>query len=282
MSIKYLDSNGLLYVWNKIKSLLSAKVDKVDGKVLSSNDYTAEDKTKLAGLSNVEVLDVLTSTSKTSALSANQGKTLNDEINKVKDSMGSLGYGDMLKTTYDPNNNGIVDNAEKLGGQLPDYYAKKSDVPTSADDINAIPNTRKINGKVLNTDITLSAADVGAATTSDVSTANGTTLQSAKDYVDNTLSVYYNKTEIDSRISSVYKYKGSIASYSNLPTENLSVGDVYNVETASEHNRAGDNLAWNGESWDNLSGIVDLSAYLKTADVGAITNGEIDSICTTA
>lgn len=49
---KYLDTNGLLYVWGKIKSQLSGKVDKAEGKGLSTNDYTAEDKAKLAGLVN--------------------------------------------------------------------------------------------------------------------------------------------------------------------------------------------------------------------------------------
>lgn len=49
---KYLDNNGLLYVWGKIKSQLSGKVDKAEGMGLSSNDYSAEDKAKLAGLSN--------------------------------------------------------------------------------------------------------------------------------------------------------------------------------------------------------------------------------------
>ena len=40
------------------------------------------------------------------------------------------GSGDMLKSTYDTDNDGVVDNAEKLGGQLPAYYAKSSDIPT--------------------------------------------------------------------------------------------------------------------------------------------------------
>lgn len=56
---KYLDQNGLLYLWGKIKgiraaleTLISGKVDKAEGKGLSSNDYTDTDKTKLAGLEN--------------------------------------------------------------------------------------------------------------------------------------------------------------------------------------------------------------------------------------
>lgn len=47
---KYLDTNGLLYVWAKIKAQLSGKVDAVEGKGLSANDYTDGDKAKLAGL----------------------------------------------------------------------------------------------------------------------------------------------------------------------------------------------------------------------------------------
>lgn len=46
---KYLDSNGLLYLWGKIKSGFVAKVE---GKGLSANDYTDADKEKLAGLNN--------------------------------------------------------------------------------------------------------------------------------------------------------------------------------------------------------------------------------------
>ncbi len=49
---KFLDQNGLLYLWNKIKSLTGSKVDKVEGKGLSANDFTTEEKTKLAGLEN--------------------------------------------------------------------------------------------------------------------------------------------------------------------------------------------------------------------------------------
>ena len=47
---KYLDMNGLTYLWEQIKTKLSEKVDKVDGKDLSTNDYTTADKDKLTGI----------------------------------------------------------------------------------------------------------------------------------------------------------------------------------------------------------------------------------------
>ena len=45
---KYLNYDGVLYLWQKIKASFVAKVD---GKGLSTNDYTTEEKTKLATLS---------------------------------------------------------------------------------------------------------------------------------------------------------------------------------------------------------------------------------------
>lgn len=46
---KYLDNTGLSYFWQKIKNTF---VKQEAGKQLSSNDFTDEEKQKLAGLSN--------------------------------------------------------------------------------------------------------------------------------------------------------------------------------------------------------------------------------------
>ena len=46
----FLDTTGLTYLWEKIKTVLGKKVDKVDGKGLSSNDYTTAEKDKLGGI----------------------------------------------------------------------------------------------------------------------------------------------------------------------------------------------------------------------------------------
>ena len=66
-----------------------------------------------------------------------------------------------------------------------------------------------------------------------------------------------------SDISNVYKFKGTKTNYADLPTTNRVTGDVWNIINAdAEHGiKAGDNVAWNGTAWDNLSGTVDLSAY---------------------
>lgn len=49
---KYLDKDGLIYYHSKVKTLLNGKVDVVSGKGLSTNDYTTNDKNKLAGIAS--------------------------------------------------------------------------------------------------------------------------------------------------------------------------------------------------------------------------------------
>ena len=50
--MNYVDKNGLSRFFEKLKTLLANKVDKVSGKGLSTNDYTTTEKNKLAGLTN--------------------------------------------------------------------------------------------------------------------------------------------------------------------------------------------------------------------------------------
>ena len=47
----------------------------------------------------------------------------------INDGADGSGTGDMLAATYDADGDGIVDDAEKLGGQLPSYYAKQRTCP---------------------------------------------------------------------------------------------------------------------------------------------------------
>ena len=90
----------------------------------------------------------------------------------------------------------------------------------------------------------------------------------------------YTKTEVDSKLSSVYRFQGTVENFSDLPTEGLTVGDVYNVVNAGEGIKAGDNVAWNGEGWDVLSGTVDLSGYATKAELETVKSA-VDEIAET-
>ena len=50
----------------------------------------------------------------------------------INDGADGSGAGDMVRATYDANENGIVDDAEKLGGQLPEHYASVDDLAEKA------------------------------------------------------------------------------------------------------------------------------------------------------
>lgn len=74
-------------------------------------------------------------------------------------------------------------------------------------------------------------------------------------------------------LTSVYQYKGSVATYADLPTTGQKVGDVWNVETADpDHGiKAGDNVAWDGAQWDILGGNHDLSGYAQLNSANTFT-----------
>lgn len=86
----------------------------------------------------------------------------------------------------------------------------------------------------------------------------------------------YSKAEVDAKVSSVMRYKGSKDTYAELPSEGNEVGDVWNVVGADAVNgvRAGDNFAWNGTGWDNLGGAVVLDGYATKEDL----NGKVDKV----
>lgn len=74
-------------------------------------------------------------------------------------------------------------------------------------------------------------------------------------------------------LTTVYQYKGSVATYADLPTTGQKVGDVWNVETADpDHSiKAGDNVAWDGAQWDILGGNHDLSGYAQLNSANTFT-----------
>lgn len=67
---------------------------------------------------------------------------------------------------------------------------------------------------------------------------------------------------IDAKISSVYRYKGSVANKAALPSSGNVTGDIYNCEDT------GMNYAWNGEAWDALGSATTL------ADLGVTATAE--------
>lgn len=85
-------------------------------------------------------------------------------------------------------------------------------------------------------------------------------------------------------MSTVYSVKGSCTYSQLIAKTDAKVGDVYNVTDAHDNVPAGTNYVCivantaGASSWDSLGGAVDLSAYILSSDITAITNAEIDTV----
>lgn len=111
-------------------------------------------------------------------------------------------------------------------------------------------------------DAELSKAAIEAVLVGEVTTHTHDTRYYTKDQTDANIKVvaddlannYYNKSQVDSKFTSVYIFKGSVDSVEDLPTEGNVIGDVWNVRKNDT------NYAWTSEGWDALGGTVELAS----------------------
>ena len=86
---------------------------------------------------------------------------------------------------------------------------------------------------------------------------------------------YQTKSEVSAAISSAiataYKYKGTVATRSKLPSS-ASIGDMYNIEDT------GMNTAWNGKTWDDMAPTVNLDGYWNDKNAVEASNSDIDAM----
>lgn len=156
--------------------------------------------------------------------------------------------------------------------------------------------TSETNAKTSETNATSSAsaaaASESAAKTSETNAANSqtaaassasaasTSATQASDHETNAKTALASCQNIQTQVNaglqsltSAVKYRGSVASFSDLPTTDLSTGDMYNVKSAGGTDssgtaiKAGDNVVYNGSGWDDQAGTVDLSDYPTNEDV---------------
>lgn len=108
MAKKYIDQNAFLYIWQKITNIF---VKKESGKGLSTNDYTTEDKNKLAQLENYSLPTA--STTVKGGIKVGTGLTMDGEVLSVTGG-GTADSVDWSNITNKPNLNEKV-NTSLLG-----------------------------------------------------------------------------------------------------------------------------------------------------------------------
>lgn len=87
-------STALQAIQATVSTLQRDKVDKVSGKTLSTNDYTTDEKNKLAGIAaqanKTNIVNNLTTSAAGSALDARQGKVLKDALDALTQRVTAL------------------------------------------------------------------------------------------------------------------------------------------------------------------------------------------------
>lgn len=181
-----------------------------------------------------------------------------DEVNDVYVNTGWPSSGILLK--------GSLNSPDELGNivdpQLSDSYIVGTDLyfwnGTEWVNMGRFQGPQGEPGK----DAELSKAAIEAVLVGEVTTHTHDTRYYTKDQTDANIKVvaddlannYYNKSQVDSKFTSVYIFKGSVDSVEDLPTEGNVIGDVWNVRKNDT------NYAWTSEGWDALGGTAELAS----------------------
>ncbi|MCQ3908914.1 MAG: hypothetical protein MJ200_05325 [Mycoplasmoidaceae bacterium] len=284
MSKKYLDLDGMSHLKTKLDATYVAKVA---GKNLSTNDYTNEEKTKLAGTESGAEKNVLSGIQVNGNTITPTNKIANIPVpTKVSQLQNDSGY---LTQHQDISNK--VDKEDGKGLSTNDYTNEEKTKLASLQNYtlpkasaNNLGGIKIGDGLSIDSDGVVSADVSGEIPTKVSQLQNDSGYQTANDV----------SSAIDSKISSTYKAKGSIA-FASLPSLiKANEGFVYNitnsftttsdfVEGAGKSYPAGTNVViinttGSTYKYDVLSSFVDLSGYVLNSDLVAISNAEIDAL----
>lgn len=181
-----------------------------------------------------------------------------DEVNDVYVNTGWPSSGILLKGSL----NSPEDLNDIVDPQLSDSYIVGTDLyfwnGTEWVNMGRFQGPQGEPGK----DAELSKAAIEAVLVGEVTTHTHDTRYYTKDQTDANIKVvaddlannYYNKSQVDSKFTSVYIFKGSVDTIGDLPTEGNVIGDVWNVRKNDT------NYAWTSEGWDALGSTVELAS----------------------
>ena len=304
MTYNYLDKTGLALVWEKIKNALSGKVDKVDGKGLSTNDYTSAEKTKLSGIATGAQVNVLEGIQKNGDTVTITNKIANITVptatSDLTNDSGFITLTDVPEgasaSATTPKMNGTAAVGTETAFARGDHIHPTDTSRAAASDVSSL-TTRvgdletaigtggsvdsKIETAIGGLDSSISATSnqaISAVTITDgkITASSKVTIPTNNNQLTNGAG-YQTASDVATAISSamttVMNYKGTKAAVANLPSTGNTKGDVWHV-TAT-----GGEYAWDGTEWQELGSTVDLSGYVQSSEVVAITSTEINTIC---
>jgi len=273
MALKYLDYNGVAYLWQKIINALNGKVDTETGKGLSSNDYTSSEKTKLANVESGAQVNVLEGIQK-------NGTTVTI-TNKIANISVPTATSDLT------NDSGFITSAD-----VPDGAAASTATPLMDGTAAVGTSTAFARGDHVHpTDTSrASASDLSALDTrvGTLETAVGTggsvdtKIQTAIEDLDSSIASTSNQA-----IASVTVVDGKITNSTKItvPTNNNQLTNGAGYQTASDVSTA---IAGKADSATTLSGYGITDAYTQTqvqnyvAGLGYQTASDVSSAISSA
>lgn len=253
---------------NLINDLDTGKVDKVSGKVLSSNDYTTTEKNKLSGIasgaevnqnafSNVKVGTVtVAADSKTDTVELVAGTNVtltpdatNDKITIAAKDTTYAAAGSTLGLIKTGGDLTITNGVAQVNDDSHNHVISNVDGLQSSLD-SKVPTTRTVNGKSLSANISLTASDVGA----DASGSADSALGQAKSYTDSKIDAIMGEGASETLDTIGEISDAIIANQDMLTTLNNAVGNKANKSDLTSHTgnttvhiTSAERIAWNNK-----------------------------------
>ena len=273
---KYVGENALLYLWGKIKTLVGTKVDKVEGKGLSTNDYTSAEKTKLGGIATGAQVNVIENVvvNGTSATIANKTATITMEtgaIDQIKVNGVAQPIEDKAvdiavptKTSDLTNDSNFAVDASYIhtDNNFTNTLKTKLDGITAGAEPNVIATIKVNNTAQTVTDKTV---NISVPTNTNQLT-NGANFQTDAQVQAAINSALEGITGIDFQVVQSLPATGVIYLMSNGSSAASNIYDEYIwLSSSSSYEKIGTTQ-------------VDLTNYVQFSDLVELTNGEIDNI----
>lgn len=296
---KYLDQNGLLYFWQKIKTTFALIADipaassttpvmDGTGATGTGTTYARADHVHPSDTSRAPINHASTATTYGKGTESQYGHVKLSDATSSSQLDTSGGTAATPKAVKDALDAAKAYTDANTGTNTTYMLSKSGDTITLTGSDNSITSVTDSDTKALGSmtgTLGVNHGGTGVTTITGIVKGNGTSVMSAATASDvttllgntavnratadasgnNIADTYAKKTDI----TGMYKYKGSVANAAALPSSDQSVGDVYNIEAASVYGGAGSNVAWNGIEWDPLGEIF---------QIDSITNVEIDTI----
>ena len=308
MAKNYLDKTGLALVWEKIKNALSGKVDKVDGKGLSSNDYTSTEKTKLANVASGAQVNVLEGIQKNGDTVQIVNKIANISVpTKTSDITNDSGFittsdipeGAAASTTT-PAMDGTAATGSELAFARGDHVHPTDTSRAAASDVTALTTrvgdleTAVGTGGSVDSKITAAIEDLDSSIASTANQAIASvTLTDGKITGSTKITIPTNNnqltngagyqtasdvsTAIATAVAGITSFEYEVVQ--SLPAEG-EAGVIYLVAHSHGTGDSYDEYIWVSNAFEKIGNTdVDLSGYVLSTDLVAITSTEINTIC---